>query len=485
MVRASRWSKILAKIIEIDETGVNAMSLAEIVVELQNRYRKRLGEDLSLSAQTPQAQILGITASVFSEINEAIVEDVSANSIDHAGGLLLTQLGSILDISRTVATRSRVTATLTGVAGTGVPSGSRARTSDGDVFETLSPAVLSPSGVNVDMQALETGPIEAAADSLTEIVTIIPGWETITNANAAAPGIDGQSDENYRLTYQARTARIAAGIEDSILSAIEDARGKKHRIVENKSNVTNDVQQWPIFSHSIAVIVESGSDNDIRRSVDLRRGQGVGTMAVIIGGNPQNGSLDSVTNGTVIWNGVQFTGLNLSSATTAENKAEALTTFLRTATPAADPPVDIRWIDGAYFAFYGWVPGDQPTFSDPSGGDVIGNFGLLAATARAAPGPFARARARDLAVSVDITRQDGFPSDGLNQIRGAISNVVAGYEIGQQAWLNDFLVAIESIPGTRASNLTVTHNSDAVSGIDIPLDSLWTIATNDMTINIT
>ena len=474
----------MAKIITVDGDGVRAASLAEIVTEMQERYKAKIGEDLAMSPQTPQAQVIGITASITAEVLEALVQDVNANSVDHSGGVLLTQLGSLLDIKRVQSSHSRVTATLTGVSGIGVPAGSRARTDDGALFETLTDVVLSPSGVMVDLQAVDAGPVVAAAGELTTIVTVIAGWESITNPNAAALGIEGQSDQDYRLTYQARTGRVSAGAEAAIRAAIDEAEGKKQKIVENKSNATMIVQDWPVFGHSIAVVAESGSDGDMRRSVETRRGQGVGTMAAIIGGEPDNSSLDSTNAGGISWNGVPFTGLDLRTATTPADKAEALTTLLAEGTPAAEPPVTIRAIDGLYFAFYGWTEGEAPTFAEVGNGSVAADFGLLAANATAAPGPFARARDRALAVTVDVARQPGFPADGLTRIRNAILAVANGYEIGQQAWLNDFLVAIESVPGTRASNLTVTHEGDAVSGVEIPLDAIWRLSTAAITINI-
>ena len=90
------------------------------------------------------------------EVNEGITQIAQQLSVDHAGGIYLDFLGGLLDIRRHASTYSRVTATLTGVAGTGVPAGSRARTDPGtDEFVTLSDVVLSPSGVTVDMQSCE------------------------------------------------------------------------------------------------------------------------------------------------------------------------------------------------------------------------------------------------------------------------------------------------------------------------------------------
>ena len=474
----------MARIVEINGTGVSAMSLAEILAEVHARYRAKFGEDLSLSPQTPQAQIAGITAGIAAEITEAIVEDVNANSVDHAGGVLLSQLGSLLGIEFVGATHSRVTATLTGVSGTGVPAGSRARTTAGAQFETLAPALLSPSGVDVDMQSIDEGPITAQAGTLNEIVTVVPGWETITNDLDAAPGILGQTDQAYRLSYQARTGRLASGTESAIRAAIDEAGGLKQAFVENPSAATITEQQWPLFPHSIVAVAQSGAAGDIRRAVDLRRGQGVTEMVAIIGGPPAAANaFTSMTAGRIVWAGVEFTGLDLSSTTTPAQRATALSTLLAD----ADPAVTVRAIDGRFFAFYGWRPADpQPAFANGSTGTDAATFGLDAASATAAPGPFARARERDLTITATIARRAAFPGDGIARIRTAINGVVDGYGIGEEAWINDFLVAIESVPGTRVASdgLTVQHEGNDVSGVAVPLDILWTLPPEQLTITV-
>ena len=90
-------------------------------------------------------------------------------------------------------------------------------------FQTIADVSLEASGVAADMQSVEVGPVEAAAGTLTEIVTVVPGWETVTNAEAAVQGRLAQGDPEYRLTYRARTARNAIGP----LSALD---GRNRRI---------------------------------------------------------------------------------------------------------------------------------------------------------------------------------------------------------------------------------------------------------------
>ena len=110
-----------------------------------------------------------------------------------------------------------MTATLTGVSGTGVATGSRAKTMSGAEFQSTSDVTLQPSpGVSVEMESVDTGPVAAAAGTLTEIVTVIPGWETITNPSAAVPGTNRQGDPDYRSTYRTRTAHRSTGALDAL-----------------------------------------------------------------------------------------------------------------------------------------------------------------------------------------------------------------------------------------------------------------------------
>ena len=232
--------------IVVDDKGVRASSLAANLQDVQARFRATFGEDLSLSPQTPQAQIAGILAFLLTEVGEAIVEDGMNSDVEHAGGTVLDQLMGLLDVRRIVATYSRVTATLTGVAGTGVPAGSRAKTTDGDVFQTLQAVVLSPSGVTVEMRAVEEGPVEAAAGALTQIVTVVAGWETITNANPAVLGVARQSDASARQQYVIRTAHSSIGPMTCPRSGLVRSRsgkgeggGKQHGYGRGRTGMAN------------------------------------------------------------------------------------------------------------------------------------------------------------------------------------------------------------------------------------------------------
>ena len=156
----------------IDEFGARANSLEENREEIETDYQEAFGEDLSLAPQTPQGQIIGVQASRDTEIGEQIVRVATGHSIDHAVGVQLGAISALLDVERRQATHSVVVATLTGVPTVFIPSGSRAKTVPGGAeFATTRDVTLTVAGVQVEMVAVEAGPVEAPAGTLTEIVT--------------------------------------------------------------------------------------------------------------------------------------------------------------------------------------------------------------------------------------------------------------------------------------------------------------------------
>ena len=107
---------------DIDGTGVLAPSLAEAIESTNAQMRDIAGANVALTVQTPQGQIARLTALTKAEFGEVLVQALTAVDADHAEDAQLRVLGGLLQIMAVLATRSRVTATLTGVDGTNVPA---------------------------------------------------------------------------------------------------------------------------------------------------------------------------------------------------------------------------------------------------------------------------------------------------------------------------------------------------------------------------
>ena len=139
--------------------------------------------------------------------------------------------------------------------------------------------IPNPGTVDIVAEAVQTGPIAAAAGTLTTIVTQVAGWETVTNPAAAVPGIAQESTQGYRSRMLASTGRLARGPLDAIQAALIEAGATGFRIEVNDTDADRTVGAFDIPPHSIFVIVKGGQDADIAAALVKSKGLGVGTYA--------------------------------------------------------------------------------------------------------------------------------------------------------------------------------------------------------------
>ena len=99
-----------------------------------------------------------------------------------------------------------------------------------------------------------------------------------------------------------------------------------------------------------------------------------------------------------------------------------------------------------------------------------------------------------LTISTDASL---FPSDGIQQIRDALAQFVAGLweagpgqfdlsgqGIGESVNTNQLLVPAQSVPGHVVTAVTVTDGSDTALPATTPLGTLYTLAASDVTISV-
>lgn len=472
----------------VDATGIHTRSLAEYRSLLEDRFRESLGADLDLAPETPQGQIIGIVALALTEADEAVVQTGQALDVVTAIGVQLDDLGSLLQIARDPATRSTATITVTGTVGTQIPAGSRVQNEAGAVFETTAAAVIATGGTDIAVRALETGPVAAAAGSLTEIVTLVPGWETSTNASPAEPGRAVQSDADYRQIYRSRTALRAAGPADGLRAALIDAGARDVRVVENATSGRVTTQGFPVEPHSVIAVVEGGSDTDLVEAITRHAGMGVGLMTARYGGAHSTlTALQAITNGSIVVGGETFSGINLSGAANLAAVATTITTALHTSTTDRIDRTHVTYptppATGAGFRLsFPWAESGPLTVADSA---LATALGLTDALATPSPGPFVRPRIRDLVVTAAVTVSARFPSDGLARLRARAGTVVLLLGIGDQARVNDLVVALDGLVGTTITSLTVTDGGTTVDSAVVPLEGKYRLPASGLNITLT
>lgn len=262
----------------INETGVVVPDTGDILDGVQNEYRNAFGDDLIVTPDTPQGVL--ITAEALSR--DAVVRNNAAlaNQINPnlAGGVFLDAICALTALERTKATRSLVTATLTGVQGSIIPLGVRARTSTGDLFESLAQVVIGMSGtVSAPFRSVEFGPIGAIPNALNQIVDPVLGWETITNPLEAVLGRNEQTDQSLRALRRLTLAKQGIALTEAQISDLYTVEGVKSLTFrENVTSSPATIDGVLMAAHSIYACVDGGSDLDVATALLNNKSAGAG-----------------------------------------------------------------------------------------------------------------------------------------------------------------------------------------------------------------
>lgn len=259
----------MANFIYINAAGVIVPDTSTILQGVQDEFRNSFGADLVVTPDTPQGVL--ITAEALARDAVVRINAMLANQINPnlAGGIFLDAICALTMLFRAQATRSTVTATLTGVATTIIPAGVRAQTAAGDQFELTSTATLDGSGNATGLfQSVEFGPIAAGPGDLTQIVDSVLGWETITNPAAATLGQVEQSDVALRALRKNTLAIQGVSLPYAISSAVYDVEGVKSLTFrENVAATTQVIDGVTMVAYSIYVCVDGGTDEDVAQAL--------------------------------------------------------------------------------------------------------------------------------------------------------------------------------------------------------------------------
>lgn len=263
----------------IDDTGVIPTTLSEYQISLRAAFKAAFGESVDVDAKSPQGQFIDNLALSMSQSDDAVISVAGAVNIFRAFKSQLEGLAALLGIPKKEATSTVVSVDLGGTPGIVIPSGSRARSDAGDLYSLDDDTQLDAFGVaSATMSAVETGPIELLAGQLTSVVDVIPGWETINNPTDGAIGRDIEEDSSYRQRYFTELFRNALSVLESMSSVISEQDNVIEVIgYENDNSAPITVQNVEIDSHSIAMVVEGGLDQDIADAIRFKKTGGTGT----------------------------------------------------------------------------------------------------------------------------------------------------------------------------------------------------------------
>lgn len=267
--------------LEISKDGIKIDSLDDIKERLENAFKSVYGQDVNLSSDTPDGQLIGIFSQELANIHSAVTFIVDMLDPYKAYGKWLEQRALYSGIVRNTASYSYIDdVVLLGMPKTNIPNGTRFTDANNNKWEITEPTKLNDLGsARVKLRSVELGNYDVKENESLTSDTVIIGIDTITTLSASYGGADVETDDQLRKrllqSHVINNLDDRKGIEAKLLQV---AGVKQARVYENSGNITNGDG---VPAHSINAVIIGGDDKDIAEVITKNKIGGCGLFGQI------------------------------------------------------------------------------------------------------------------------------------------------------------------------------------------------------------
>ena len=269
--------------------------------DLNTAFGGGLNASFPAALSTPQGQLATTLAAAIGDKNDLFLYFVNQVDPLYAQGVMQDALCYLYFLLRIPATATSGPATCTGLPGTYIAPGSKAKDTAGNLYFCVDGGTI-PVGGSVDLvfAGTVTGPIACPAGTLTQIYVAQPGWSGITNADDFTLGQDVESSQAFELRRQASVAANATSSVDAIHAAVA-ASGQSLAppvvpssvlVVDNPSAATVTVGGLHLNPHSVYVATIGGDPASIAQAIWTKKSLGcdywLGANTTVLVNDPVN-----------------------------------------------------------------------------------------------------------------------------------------------------------------------------------------------------
>lgn len=260
----------------LTEEGIKIERLDSIVSTLENGLRQIYGQNIDLSPNTPDGQVVGLLAQIrmdFEELAENVYRQLDP---DVATGAWLEQRVAYAGLMRRGANYSYLrSVALTGEPNTRLYSGIVVSDTHKVRWVLVSDVTLDSNGsARADFRSEQLGAFNLAKNTNLTIETITLGLIGATTQEDAEIGIEEETDIQLRERFLFSRTKNAQNSAEAINAKIAALPDVKHvRVLENN---TGQRDSFGVEPHSINVIVNGGDSNSIADVIYQNKGAGVG-----------------------------------------------------------------------------------------------------------------------------------------------------------------------------------------------------------------
>jgi len=239
----------------VDSTGFVPKPLADIKTDLETGFKSVFGAGITVEPQSAFGQIIGLVSDRLADLWQLGQAVYNASYPDGAEGVALDNLCALTGVARLPASYSYVTVTATGTNGTVISTSFVASVAGTGVqFQNTSSQTISGGTATLTMKAVNTGPLTAAAGTLTVIETPVSGLTSITNAaDQYTLGSDVETDSALRLRRALSLRAIGNSAVESIRAKLLEVAGIAECYVFENTTGSTDANGLP--AHSFEAVV--------------------------------------------------------------------------------------------------------------------------------------------------------------------------------------------------------------------------------------
>ena len=268
-----------------NQTGLVAEETSVVRARIAQEWKNAFATDprlpvLDTNPETPAGQLIDGQTALASEKDNDMVYIANMFNPKNATGVWQDALAAIYFLNRKIALPTYVTCQVRGAYGTTIPYGALVQDVNGYTFLNTSVVVIGSSGTaNIYVRCTETGAVEVAPNTVTQIVTTVPGWDSVTNPSAGVTGRDEESQAAFENRRAGSVGKNSHGAVASIYGTIADLNNVVAVLVlENTTNADKTIKGVTLAGHSVYISVYGGDNTDIARAIYNKIDGGVGTQ---------------------------------------------------------------------------------------------------------------------------------------------------------------------------------------------------------------
>lgn len=256
----------------LDATGLTTLRLIEAIEALCASVKAGVGAQVQTDPSGPMGQLIRAFATPLADAYGTLQALYDAFDPDSAEGEQLDNLCALVGITRIPADYSTGTVTASGVNGTLIPAGSVVRVPNGARFVTTASGTISGGTAALPIRAEDTGPIEAGAATITQIVTAVTGWTSVTNAaaisvSAGNAGRAIETDRELRVRREESLSIVGGGTDQAIRAKLLEVSGIDAAVVISNRTMTTDSNGIPAKSFEAVVWPAPVSDDPVWQAI--------------------------------------------------------------------------------------------------------------------------------------------------------------------------------------------------------------------------